>query len=34
MDNIKSVVKGMVFGLFGFAALPFLLIQSIVEMFG
>ncbi len=34
MDNIKSVLKGMLFGLFGFATLPVLLVQSIIEMFG
>jgi hypothetical protein len=34
MENIKAVLKGMLFGLIGFAALPVLLVQSIVEMFG
>ncbi|MBP1991812.1 glycerol-3-phosphate dehydrogenase [Paenibacillus eucommiae] len=34
MKNVKAVATGMLYGLFGFAALPFLLIQSIIEMFG
>jgi len=32
MKHVIAVGKGMLFGLFGFAALPILLVKSIIEI--